>query len=41
MVFTHTYIFVRIVDCAPLADDDVACLYGFSTEFLESKTLAL
>ena len=41
MIFTHTDVFVRVVDRTSLANDDVASLYGFSTELLETKSLTL
>lgn len=41
VVFTHTYILVRIVNCSSLANDDIACLYSLTTELLETKSFAL
>lgn len=41
VVLTHSDILARIVDCTPLADDDVSSLYDFATEFLESEPLGL
>lgn len=41
MVFTHSYIQTRIVDCTSLADKNVACLYNLITEFLDTESLAV
>lgn len=41
MVFTHTYILIGIVNRTSLANDYITSLYSLTTEFLESKTLAL
>ena len=41
VVLAHTDILVRIVDCTPLPNDDVACLNDLTAEFLESKSLGM
>ena len=39
VVTTHAYVFTRVETCAALAEDDVACDYGFAAEFLNAEAL--
>ena len=41
VVLTDADVLVGIVGRSPLAHDDVARLYGFATEFLDSQTLGM
>ena len=36
VVATHTYVFTRMELCTSLTNDDVACLAGFATEYLNA-----
>lgn len=41
MVSSHPHILAGIVDCAPLADKNVAGLYCLASEFFDTKSFAL
>ena len=41
VVLAHSDIGAGIVDSTPLADQDVACFYGFLAEFLDSESFAV
>ena len=41
VIFAHAYIVTRIVLCAALTNDDVACDYCLSTENFHSESFAV
>ena len=41
MVFTHSDVLSGIVDSTSLTDENVACLYDFFSELLDTESLAM